>query len=85
MLISSALELGVALRGRREELKLTQQQIAQKAGISRALVIDLEQGKRPRAELLGILKLMRALEVAFTVQPDPKQDFDEVLAKLLGG
>jgi len=45
MIIRSAKEVGALVRDRRTRLKLSQETLAQKVGVSRAWIIDLEQGK----------------------------------------
>jgi HTH-type transcriptional regulator / antitoxin HipB len=43
--IQSPEQLGRAIRARRRELRLTQQLVADLAGVNRAVVIQLEHGK----------------------------------------
>lgn len=50
-------QLGAALRERRERLSLTQAQVAERAGVSRAFVTELERGRRPRAESMRVCSL----------------------------
>lgn len=65
--------LGSALRLRRESLGLTQAQAAERAGISRQLLVHLEQG-HPRAELGRVFALLKALGVRFTIEVAPEPD-----------
>ena len=58
--------LGSRLRLRREHLGLTQQQVAEDAGISRQLVVKIEQG-HPRAELGKVMAVVKALPAELTI------------------
>ncbi len=58
--------LGSRLRLRREHLGLTQQQVAEDAGISRQLVVKIEQG-HPRAELGKVMAVVKALRAELTI------------------
>lgn len=53
-------ELVDAIRLNRKRRKLTQHQLAQSAGVSRALIAELERGRLPE---LGFRKLTRILNV----------------------
>ena len=57
----SALELGAALRDARTRKGWTQARVAEAAGVSRQLVVDIERGKRPGTELSRVLAIARAL------------------------
>ncbi|MEU2199834.1 helix-turn-helix domain-containing protein [Isoptericola sp. NPDC019482] len=82
--VANELQLGAALRERRERAGLTQARLAEKAGVSRAFVIDLEAGKRARAELVRVLAVMRALELAIELVPADTRSTGDVLTELLG-
>jgi len=84
----NALELGAALRAARTAKGWTQARLADAAGVSRQLLVDVERGKRPGAELSGILSLARALGLGLTLTPLPTGDatsIDAALDDLLGG
>jgi len=53
--------LGAAIREVRGRAHWTQAELAERAGVSRAFVIDLEWGRRPGAELSRVLAVIRAL------------------------
>jgi transcriptional regulator with XRE-family HTH domain len=55
--------LQLALRRLRESRGLTQQQLAERAGVRQALISDLEAGKAMRRSLDAIEKLAKALGV----------------------
>lgn len=82
--IRNEFELGAALRARRVRAGLTQADVAARAGVSRAFVIDVEKGRRPRAELNRVLSIMRALDAAIELIDYHEPTVDDVLARLLG-
>jgi transcriptional regulator with XRE-family HTH domain len=53
---------GDAVRGRREELSLTQEDLADRAGIHRTYVSDIERGSR-NVSLINIERLAAALSM----------------------
>lgn len=81
--VRNEIELGAALRERRERAGLTQAQLAIRANVSRAFVIDVERGRRPRAELTRVLAVMRALDSAITLVDHRSQTAEEAMAELL--
>lgn len=82
--ITQEKELGAALRSRRDRAGLTQGQLAERAGVSRGFVIDLERGLRPRAELFRVLAVIKALDAAIALVDHRTQTPEEALAELLG-
>ncbi len=60
MNITSARDLGAAVRGRRISLGLSQAELARQAGVSRPWLSNVEAGK-PTAEFGRILRLIDAL------------------------
>jgi|WetSurMetagenome_2_1015567.scaffolds.fasta_scaffold1371283_1 transcriptional regulator with XRE-family HTH domain len=58
------LEFNEFLRKRREEIGLTQKELAEKTGISRYSIINYENGRRSRPSFPIITKLAEALEVS---------------------
>ncbi len=65
MLIRTPRDLGAAIRERRRELGLDQQALANKIGVSRQWVIEIEKGK-PRAEVGLVLRVLDALGVSLS-------------------
>ena len=53
-------DLGLVVRERRRELGLDQAAVAERVGVSRQWVVEVEKGK-PRAEVGLLLRLLRAL------------------------
>jgi DNA-binding XRE family transcriptional regulator len=65
--IYSAAGIGPAIRHYREEAGLTQEQLAEMAGLNRTYLSDLEQGKETE-QLRRVLRLLRLLGVRATLQ-----------------
>jgi len=61
-------KLGAVLRQARLEHRLSQQALAERAGVSRAWLARVEAGHR-KAELEPLLKLLDALDLSMAVQP----------------
>ena len=62
MRVRTPRDLGRVLRARRKELGLRQQALADRAGVSRQWVVEIERGK-PRAELGLVMRLLRVLDM----------------------
>jgi HTH-type transcriptional regulator / antitoxin HipB len=75
-------EVGALIRERRRTLALTQAQLAQAAGVTRAWVIAIERGKSS-VELILVLRTFAVLGLVADVVPAPIStstiDLDEVL------
>jgi len=65
--VRTAVELGAAIRGRRKALGLGQAALAQRVGVTRQWVIDIEKGK-PRAELELVMRALHALDLAILIE-----------------
>lgn len=66
--IRSAADLGILIRKRRKEGGLTLTDAAELFGVSRRLLIELEQGRR-EAALSTVLKILGALGLDVYVRP----------------
>jgi HTH-type transcriptional regulator/antitoxin HipB len=66
MNVRAAKDLGALIRDRRNELGLTQQDLADKTGVSRVWVVALEKGK-PSAQLELVLRTLRQLGMVLSV------------------
>jgi HTH-type transcriptional regulator/antitoxin HipB len=82
--VADPLRLGAALRDARKARGWTQQQLAERAGVSRQLLLDLERGKRPRAELIGVLAVTRALGLGLALAELPTDTFDDAFGRVTG-
>jgi len=83
--VASVLDLGAELRVERRRQGLTQAEVAQRANVSRAFVIDLERGRRPAAELTRVLSVAAALGLGVALVPSERPSFDDALKRVLGG
>ena len=78
MQIRTPLDLGLVIRDRRRKLKLSQTDLARKAGAGRQWVVAIEHGKS-RAELGLVLRTLSALGLSLTIDagdrpPHPSGD-----------
>jgi HTH-type transcriptional regulator/antitoxin HipB len=87
MLIRTYKDIGALIRHKRKEQGWDQKSLAQKVGVSRQWLIEVEKGK-PRAEVGLVLRVLEALGVSLTTagsagtedaMPDSK--LDEVIAR----
>ena len=67
-LARSAPEIGAALRRRRRALKLSQAEVAERAGVKQNTVSSAEAGG-PGTKLKTLIDLIAVLELEFIVQP----------------
>jgi y4mF family transcriptional regulator len=70
MLIRTVDDIARAVRDRRKQLGLSQLELADRAGVSRQWLVDLEQGKRT-AEVWLVLKTLTAAELQIDLR-DPR-------------
>jgi HTH-type transcriptional regulator / antitoxin HipB len=66
MTIRTPADLGTLIRRTRKELRLDQSTLANKIGVSRLWLVEIEKGK-PRAEIGLILRALDALDINLTV------------------
>ena len=66
-IVQSPLALGRALRDARRRRRLTQQQLAELAGVTQATVSNVERGVS-RVSLTTLLRILAALKLELTVQ-----------------
>ncbi|MCR1806895.1 helix-turn-helix transcriptional regulator [Stenotrophomonas geniculata] len=59
-------DLGLVIRQRRKALRWDQAQLAERVGVSRQWLIEMEKGK-PRAELQLVLRTLNVLGLVLTV------------------
>ncbi len=67
-LARSGPDIGAALRRRRRALKLTQAQVAERAGMKQSTVSSAEAGG-PGTKLQTVIDLMAVLELEVIIQP----------------
>jgi len=89
MIVNTVRDIGNAVRGRREDLGLSQAQLATRVGVSRSWINEVEAGK-PTVEFVRVLRLLEvvglSLELVRTPSPDVGSsgvNLDAVLSKYL--
>jgi HTH-type transcriptional regulator/antitoxin HipB len=75
MNLRNAIDVGLVIRERRRALGLDQATLAQRIGVSRQWVVEIERGK-PRAEVALVLTALRVLGLA--VRAEPRTDDSDV-------
>lgn len=76
-IIRSPKSLGVALRRQRRRLKLTQAELAARAGLRQGTVSNVENGLETM-KLQTVMDLLRALDLEIAVQPRSKGSHSEI-------
>lgn len=66
-----ALELGRRLKSARLNLNLTQEEVAEKAGVSRKKVLNAEKGQTQLETFLAILEALNLLDQLDNFMPEP--------------
>ena len=75
-MLTTVRDLGAALRDARRVARLSQEALAERAGVSRQWLSRLETGSNPGAELRKVLDVLAALDLALQLGPSPKPRFD---------
>lgn len=90
MRIRTPTDLGALIRDRRTKLALDQRSLAEKVGVSRQWIVEVEKGK-PRAEIGLLLRTIDALGIHLTTEeeakkrhPAPSVDIDSIVAAARG-
>ncbi|MGA8101668.1 MAG: helix-turn-helix transcriptional regulator [Candidatus Acidiferrales bacterium] len=76
MRIRTPVDLGALIRDRRIKLGLDQRSLAEKVGVSRQWIVEVEKGK-PRAEIGLLLRTIDALGILLVAEkesPNKKRD-----------
>jgi HTH-type transcriptional regulator/antitoxin HipB len=76
-IVRSPKSLGATLRRHRRQLKLTQAELAARAGIRQGTVSQVENGLET-VKLQTLMHLLRALDLEITVQPRTKGSHSEI-------
>ncbi len=71
-MLATVRDLGAAVRAARQEAGLSQQDLADRAGVPRQWVSRLETGSNPGAELRKVLDVLAALGLTVTLVPSPE-------------
>jgi HTH-type transcriptional regulator / antitoxin HipB len=71
--VRNAVDLGAAVQAARHEAGLTQAELAERAGVPRSYLAQLERGRSSRLLDL-LLDLLRLLDLELVVRPRPGRD-----------
>jgi HTH-type transcriptional regulator/antitoxin HipB len=71
MRVRTPIDLGALIRERRKALRFDQKTLAEKVGVSRQWIVDVEQGK-PGLEIGLVLRTADALGIVLTVDKPTK-------------
>lgn len=90
MRIVSIADVAALVRGRRMDLRLSQGDLAKRAGVSRKWVNEFEAGGKATSELGHVLRVLEALDVGLvTVTGEPERsggiDLDDILNDIRRG
>ena len=77
MLLRTPKDIGAVMRATRRRLGLDQATVAERAGVSRLWLIEVERGK-PGAEVGLVLRALRVLGIALRVDADASPDAVDV-------
>ncbi len=69
MQIKRIRDLGRQIRNRRKEVGLTADDVADLAGVSRRLLLELEQGKRTNVGFSKVLRIIEILGLSLDLNP----------------
>lgn len=64
------LQLGLAIRRLRDRRRLSQADLAERAGVSRQWIIAVEQGRRTGLEVGLLMRVLDALDASLTIRDD---------------
>jgi HTH-type transcriptional regulator/antitoxin HipB len=67
MQIRTAKDIGALIRDQRKKQRLDQAELANKVGVNRRWVLEVERGK-PRAEIALVLKTLDALGLTLSIE-----------------
>ena len=76
-MLTTVRDVGAAVRAARREAGLSQQVLAERAGVPRQWLSRLETGSNPAAELRKLLDVLAALGLAMKLGPSPDPSYDE--------
>jgi HTH-type transcriptional regulator / antitoxin HipB len=74
-------DIAASIRGRRQELGLSQSALAERSGVSRKWVSELESGK-PSAEIALVMRILRELGFSIDLSLDDRKPDIEVSSSL---
>lgn len=71
--------MGDQIRTMRESLGMTQEQLAERSGLTQSVIADIENGRRNNLQLSTVQKLATALNCEPLFQMIPKKDIHQIL------
>lgn len=83
-MLTTVRDLGAAVRDARLRAGLSQQALADRAGVPRQWVSRLETGSNPGAELRKVLDLLAALDLVVELAPAPAPRLADPFEDLFG-
>jgi y4mF family transcriptional regulator len=82
VIIQTNYQLGATIKGRRQELRLTQRELASKADMSLRSIIEIESGDgNPRMD--SLLRCLAALGMEMIAEPKPADAEENILNSVL--
>ena len=81
MRIRTPVDFGALIRDRRLALGLDQKTLADKVGVSRQWIVEIEKGK-PRAEIALVLRAIDVLGIPLTASESPKEKSRDMQAPI---
>lgn len=73
--VDNARDVGVQVRSRRVVLRLSQEQLAERAGVGRRFIVDLEAGKGT-VQFDTMVRVCAALDIEFLTRMPALDEFD---------
>ncbi|MBI4358607.1 MAG: helix-turn-helix domain-containing protein [Candidatus Omnitrophica bacterium] len=71
--------IGEQIKGLRQTLGMTQEQLAERSGLSQSMIADIENGRRLNLTTPTITKLAQGLNCHYVSQLIPVKDIQEIL------
>lgn len=74
-------DLGAQLAAMRKEMRMTQAEVAKSAGVSRALISDLESGQLHDPGVKKLFRILKVLGKGIRIVPQGPPTLDDLLAE----
>jgi predicted DNA-binding mobile mystery protein A len=71
--------IGEQIRSLREAFGMTQQQLAERSGLSQSMIADIENGRRPNLTIPTLMKLAQGLNCQYVSHLMPEKDIQTIL------
>jgi HTH-type transcriptional regulator / antitoxin HipB len=83
-MLTTVRDLGAAVRNARDAAGLSQQELADRAGVHRQWVTRLETGASPAAEMRRVFDVLAVLGLGVELVPLQADDHDDPFADMFG-